>query len=259
MQSNLFTIENKVKKKLQNGEVSIGAFLLTGSSFVAEAMSISPLEWLVIDMEASHASKEDVLHILQAMNAYDITPIVRVAERNKHLIESVLDFGAKGVLVPKVDTAKQAEEMAKAANYPPEGNRGINAIRASGYYSNAKDYLFNANEATITAVQIESKESVEQVEQIAQTAHVDILFIGLGDLAASYGQLDSVFGKEMNSARQKVLEACKKFNKIPGIFAHNIDVAHFYIKEGFKFIAIGNDIKFMNSGLNNCLEKIKQK
>ena len=52
-----------------------------------------PIDWMLIDMEASHASKEDVLHILQAINAYDVTPIIRISEQNKHLVESCLDKG----------------------------------------------------------------------------------------------------------------------------------------------------------------------
>lgn len=255
----LFDFNERIKTKMLRGEVSIGVFLLSANSFIAEAMANHPIDWMLIDMEASHASKEDVLHILQAINGYEVTPVIRVAEQSKHLIESCLDFGARGVMVPKIDTAQQAAEMSDACFYPPKGNRGINCIRASGFYLNAKQYFDKANDNILSILQIESKESISNIDGIAQTENADILFIGLGDLAASYGQNGNVSGRLMDEARAKVIEACKTHNKIPGIFAHSIDVANQYAGEGFRFIAIGNDIKFLHQGLTDSLMKIKVK
>ena len=159
-------------------------------------------------------------------------------------------------MVPKIDTTDQAREMADACFYPPKGTRGINCIRASGFYLNAKPYFDKANDIILSILQIESKESILNINSIAQTKNTDVLFIGLGDLAASYGQNGNVSGRIMDEARAKVLDCCKIHNKIPGIFAHSIEVAHQYIDEGFTFIAIGNDIKFLNQGLADSMKKI---
>ncbi|MEI6409156.1 MAG: aldolase/citrate lyase family protein [Bacteroidota bacterium] len=247
--NNLRNFDNKIMEKMRKGTPSIGVFLLSGSAFIAEAMAQHPIDWMLIDMEASHATKADLMHILQALNGYSVTPLIRISYQNKHLIESGLDFGAKGVMIPKVDNRQQGEDMVSACFYPPKGNRGINCIRASGYYLNAAAYLRQINSAVITIVQIESKESIENLEDIAGIPELDILFIGLGDLAASYGQIGSVSGKFMDEAREKVLQVCKKHHKIPGIFAHSIEVAQQYLEEGFLFLAIGNDIKFLHHGL----------
>src|SRR4028119_1538646 len=107
--NNLFNLDGKLKTKMLNGEVSIGAFLLSANSFIAEAMANHPIDWILIDMEASHATKEDLLHILQALNAYNVTPIIRIAEQSRHLIESGLDFGARGIMIPKIENSVQAE------------------------------------------------------------------------------------------------------------------------------------------------------
>lgn len=248
--------ENKVKERMRAGEVSIGCFLLSGSSFVAEAMAHHPIDWMVIDMEASHASKEDLLHILQALNAYDVVPIVRVAEHRKHLVESSLDFGAMGIVIPKVDTPGEADAMAGACYYPPKGHRGINCIRASAYYTRAREYFEKANDGILSVVQIESKESVDNLGGIASVPSVDVLFMGPGDLSASYGQNGVVTGKLMDDARRRVLEACREHGKIPGIFAHNTESANQYIKEGFRFVAVGNDIKYLSLGLTMSLHKL---
>ncbi len=256
--NNLFNFENKIKDKIKNGGVSIGAFLLSGSSFIAEAMANQELDWILIDMEASHATKEDVLHILQALNGYEVCPLIRISDQNKHLIDFSLDFGAKGVMIPKIDTAKQAKEMVDACFYAPKGSRGVNPIRASGFYTKALQNFKQANSCVTTIVQIESKESINNIDEIAQIEAIDILFVGLGDLAASYGQVGSIGGKQMQDALKKVIEVCEKYNKIAGIFAHSNDVAKQYIKDGFKFVGVGNDIKFLNQGLADCLQMISK-
>jgi len=85
-----------------------------------------------------------------------------------------------------------------------------------------------------------------------------VLFWGLGDLAASYGKNGNIGGKLMDDARRKLVDACRKYNKIAGIFAHSNDVANQYIEEGYRFIGLGNDIKFLNQGLSDSLMRIKR-
>ncbi len=254
MDNTLFNYESKIKDKIARDEIAIGAFLLSGNSFVAEAMANSGLDWILIDMEASHASKEDVLHILQALNAYDVTPLIRIPEHSKHLIEFSLDLGARGIMIPKVDTAAEALKMARACYYPPMGDRGMNFIRASGFYKRSATYVKNANGCTLSIFQIESKESIDHLESIAGVKQVDVLFMGLGDLSSSYGLGGSIMHKEIEDAKRKVIDACNRYGKIPGIFAHSKEVIREYADEGFKFIGIGNDIKFINQGLDDSLK-----
>ena len=257
MKNALVGLGNALKERARRGEASLGSFLLSGNSLMAEALATVPgLHWMLVDMEASHASKEDLLHILQALNAYDVFPLVRVGEASKHLVESCLDFGARGVMVPKVETPEQASAVADACFYPPKGRRGINCIRASAYYSKAAEYLKGANEAILSIAQIESRESVENVEELAAVPALDVLFVGPGDLAASYGQMGYVDGRRMEEARRRVVEACRKHDKIPGIFAHSVESTRQYLDEGFLMVGIGNDVKFLTQGLGASLRQI---
>jgi 2-keto-3-deoxy-L-rhamnonate aldolase RhmA len=253
----LRSLDNPVKEAGRNGDLSLGAFLLSATSFVAEAMAVQPIDWLVIDMEASHASKTDLLHILQALNAYDVVPIVRTPDHSKHFIEACLDFGALGILVPKVDDADQAAAVARACRYPPAGDRSVNCIRASSYYTRAGPYLAAANQAVLAIVQIESARGVKQADAIAATSGIDALFLGPGDLAASYGQIGIVTGARMEAARRCVVEACRSHGKIPGIFAHSVESARQYVDEGFTMIALENDVKFLSSAMADALGRVR--
>jgi 2-keto-3-deoxy-L-rhamnonate aldolase RhmA len=148
-----------------------------------------------------------------------------------------------GVLVPKVDRVEDAELAARCTRYPPEGTRGVNPIRASAYFTDGGGYLATANRQALCIVQIESREAVRNAEKIALTG-VDMLFIGANDLAMDLGQPGDPTGPAFDECRRAVLAACEAAGKPAGIFAQSVKLARQYAKEGFRYVAIGNEVKF---------------
>jgi 2-keto-3-deoxy-L-rhamnonate aldolase RhmA len=252
----LLELRNRTQTKLRAGKTTIGLFLISGNAMIAETLGTLPIDWLIIDMEASPVSNEGALHIMQALNGSEVTPMIRVSTLDHHLIEHALDLGAHGVLIPKIDTPEQAAEAVEACRYPPKGRRGINPVRASAYFGNLPSYFQGANERTLCMVQIESVNALRRVNEIAAVRGVDVLFIGAGDLASSFGQPGVVTGEKMDMARQQLLTATKILGTIPGIFAYSTDLAIQYAKEGFKFIAIGNDIKALRESVADSIQRL---
>lgn len=252
----LLGIGNKTKERLRSGQVTLGMFVLSGSPIVVECCSTLPIDWLLIDGEASPISKETVLQLFQAISGSGVTPILRVEALNHHSIEHALDIGAHGILVPKVEDAAMARRVVDACFYPPVGKRGINPVRASGYFSAVPEYLNTAAARTLCMVQIESAEAVTNAHEIAAVEHIHVLFIGPGDLASSLGQPGIVTGPAMDEARAAVLRATAEHGKQAGIFAYSIELAQQYIDEGFRFVAFGNDLKVLRDGILRNLDAL---
>jgi 2-keto-3-deoxy-L-rhamnonate aldolase RhmA len=221
-----------------------GVFLVSGNAMLAEAARYTGIDWAVLDLEAAPMTKVDALHQAQALAGADLTTIIRVPSLDRHNIEYALDLGVAGVLVPKVDRIEDAELAARYTHYPPDGARGVNAIRASAYYSQSAQYYEAANRGVLCIVQIESREALRNVDKIAATVGVDMLFIGANDLAMDLGQPGNPTGPAFDAAREAVLAACADADKPAGIFALSTKLARQYAKEGFRFIAIGNEVKF---------------
>lgn len=201
-------------------------------------------------------SKQDVLHGIQALTGSPCSPVVRVPYLHRHYIEHALDVGAHAVLVPKVDSGEEAEAAAQASRFPPEGERGVNPVRASGYFGNLPEYFRGVNDRTMCMVQIESTRAVENAAEIAAVPGVDVLFMGMGDLACAYGQPGVVTGERIDAARAAVLLACRQHGKHAGIFAYGLDLARQYVAEGFNLLALGNDIKFFREAAENALAAV---
>ncbi|SEF23497.1 2-dehydro-3-deoxyglucarate aldolase/4-hydroxy-2-oxoheptanedioate aldolase [Amycolatopsis pretoriensis] len=235
---------------------AIGIFLLSSDSMFAEACA-GELDWVVLDMEAAPMSKREAVHLMQALRGSGCAPVVRVPWGQQHLIEHALDMGASGVMVPKVSSADDAAAAALACRFPPAGRRGINPVRASGYFTDVPGYLAKANDHIACVVQIESPEAVSNADEIAATPGVDGLFIGMGDLSSGYGQPGVMEGPVIDKARAAVLAAAARHGKRAGIFAYSRELARRYAEEGFGFIAVGNDIKLFREGLTDTLAAVR--
>ena len=241
----LFERGNRVKDSIKSGSASLGLFILSGNTMVMEACSTLPVDWLLIDAEASPVSPETMLGMFQAVAGSGVVPLVRVPQLDHHIIEHLLDLGAHGVLVPKVSSPEHAAAAVQAAYYPPLGRRGINPVRVSEYFGDVPGYLRTANNRTLCLVQIETREGLERAEEIAAVEGVSGLFLGPGDMASELGQPGDVTGPAMDRASARVLAASKGEGKIAGIFAYSVELAKRYLQDGFTFVAIGNDIKLL--------------
>ena len=95
--------ENTVKRKLQNGEVSLGTFVFefdtTGIGRIAAGAGA---EFVIYDMEHTGWSVERIRTLMAATRSADIVPLVRVPATQYEYLSRVLDMGAMGAMIPMV-------------------------------------------------------------------------------------------------------------------------------------------------------------
>src|SRR6266498_4481412 len=150
----------QLRTRLRAGETLLGCFLSLGSALTAELMGAAGYDWALIDLEHGAGDEKDSLAQMQALSASGCAAIVRVESTARQRVNRVLDFGAHGVMFPRIDTAEEARAAVAAMRYAPAGVRGVAfANRACGYGSNFMPYL-DASTSLLTVVQIESPEAV---------------------------------------------------------------------------------------------------
>jgi len=254
----LIRLGNRIKELLEKRQVAFGGWVSIGHPDVAEAMANAGFDHLVFDTEHAPLNVETVQVQLQAISGTDVTPIIRVAWNDIVLIKRALDIGAKGLLIPWVNTREDAERAVKSCRYPPAGLRGVGPRRASRYGLDWNEYLANANEDLLIVVQIETAEAVKNVEEILSVDGIDAFFVGPNDLSASLGFLGQWHHPEAEEATEKVLRAGKKLGVAGGIYAMSIDHAIQRIRDGFQLIAVANDVDFLFKGCRDSLQQIKE-
>ena len=246
------------KQRLRNDEALLGLWQALANNYTAEIFARCGFDWLLFDMEHAPNTMQTMLSQLQAVEPYDVEPIVRIATGEPVAIKQFLDMGFRTILVPMVDTAEHATSMVQACRYPPHGIRGVSSATARGAAFGAQvDYLRNADSQVTFIVQIESRAGVENCEAIAQTDGVDAIFVGPNDLAASLGHAGHSEHEEVQQAIDRVKAMADKIGKPIGIFAQNEEDARRRIALGYQFISVCTDIGILLSGAKGLLDGLR--
>lgn len=249
-------LTNRTLDELERGNVVRGAWLLSRSRRAAEVLSRTGVDWVGIDTEHAPHSPGRVEALVQAVES-DATPLVRLPSVEAAVsggAKHALDAGAKGVIVPGVETAADAETVIQATQFPPTGERGVaGTTRANAYGENFDGYVTNANNETLVIIQIESPSAVKSVDEILEVDGVDIAFVGENDLSSAFGYPGETDRPEVTTAVQRVLEAAKDNDVYPGIAGRTPDVQTERIDRGFQFLLLGADLSFMRYGIEAFL------
>ncbi|MFJ8023543.1 HpcH/HpaI aldolase/citrate lyase family protein [Streptomyces sp. NPDC096311] len=157
------------------------------------------------------------------------TPLVRVptnaSEHNQWIIKHVLDYGAFGIVQPRVQTADQAASLVRYSRYPqglegsgPEGERGFYGGTAARYWGTSlSDYVkladlwpLNPDGEVILKLTIEDHVGVKNIEDIVKVPGIGALIFGQGDLSLSMlGRLDPNH-PDLRESQEIVLRAARK-------------------------------------------------
>mgnify|MGYP000470468457 CR=1 FL=1 len=143
--------------------------------------------------------------MMQAVEASGTPCIVRAPWNDPIWIKRVLDAGVESLMIPQIETAAAARAAVAACRYPPQGTRGYAAgvVRASTF-GLEPGYVQKANANLLLVLQIESAAAVEQAAEICAVEGVDVVFIGVNDLAGSIGRLEQLDHPDVRSLVRRV-------------------------------------------------------
>jgi len=240
----------QVRQRMLGGSILSGGWLSLGSSIAAEIAAGAGFDWLLFDLEHGTSEFSDLLHQLQAIQAYPVAGIVRVPAIEASVFKRVLDLGAHGVMIPQVHSVEDARRCVSFARIPPLGIRGAaQTTRASGYGAHYEQYLREANDSIILTAQIESRAGVAAADAIAAVDGIDALFVGPTDLGVDLAVASDELSGEFLDAVVTVAQAARRNGKAAGVLVRNADRARQYFDLGFTFIALGSDRGSIGSGM----------
>ncbi len=186
-------------------------------------------------------SVDQVENMVRAAEVFGITPIARIPDHADATILRFLDRGVQGIIVPHVNTRAQAEAVARAARYYPEGHRGAGRGRSHDYgVGVTKDESTRwVNSQTLVIPMIEEVEAVKNLDEILTVPGLDVLHVAPSDLGQSMGNASQAeVRKVMNQVVPRIKAAGKWVGvggNAPGDVARVVEV----IRLGASFVTIG--------------------
>ena len=246
-------VQNTTKRKLAEGKLVLG-FLVHHLRTVAVPLlaAATDHDFLFIDTEHGAFSVQEATQLCLAALPTGITPLVRVCAGALDEATRLLDNGALGIVVPHVDTAKQARHIAEAFHYPPAGTRSWGGPPPAYLYQPPADVAeaqIAVNAEILTVVMIETAEAVANAADIAAVPGIDVLLIGSFDLTTDLGIPGRMGEPKLVAAYQTVANACRKHGKVLGMGGINgqEDSAR-YIGMGARFVTNASDHAYLLEG-----------
>jgi len=249
-------MKNKLRRALLERQVTLGSWIQIGHPAGAEVLARAGFDWACVDLEHGAIDLETTADIFRALDRFDCVPVARLPLNDPIWIHRTLDAGARGLIIPMVKTAAEAEAAVREAKYPPRGVRGFGYSRANLYGADFESYIASANDEIAMVMQIEHKDAIANLDAILRVEGVDGVFIGPLDLSGSMGITGQLDHPQMVAALEKYRAACRAHKKSAGLHIirpNEVNVRR-ALDEGYTMLALGLDNVFMEQSARASLK-----
>lgn len=235
---------NTIKQDVLAGKTIAGAMIF---EFFSPGMSVilanAGCRFVLYDMEHSGLGYETLKWLFATCRGLPIEPMVRVPRGEYTWLARALDLGARGVMIPMVESREQAVAIVQACRYPGVGRRGAAFGFAQCDYlgGDVSEKIRASHERTMVIAQIETEHGLENVEDIAAVEGIDVLWVGHFDLSNFMGIPGQFADPRFDAAMRKVVAACRRHGKAAGFMATDAAWIIRAKEMGYTMIAGGTD------------------
>jgi 2-keto-3-deoxy-L-rhamnonate aldolase RhmA len=251
---------NPVRARLRAGETVYGTMVFEFfAPGLMAALEATGADFALLDTEHSGVGIETIKTQVAAARGLGIVPLVRVPGAHYHLIAPMLDSGAMGIMVPMVETAEQARQIASWCRYPPEGVRGSAFGMAHDDYAggDVAEKMRAANDRTLVIALVETARGIANIDRIMEVEGIDVGWLGHFDLTATMGIPGQFEHPDFLRAVEALVAACERNGKPAGFLAGSVEMAEAWRAKGFRAIAYNTDLGLLQDSLRGALARLR--
>jgi 4-hydroxy-2-oxoheptanedioate aldolase len=226
---------------VRSGTPALGTFIGSASPIAAEICAAAGVDWVLLDLEHGAGGEEQVRDVVPAAGSYGVPTVVRVESGARIRMGRVLDSGAAGIMLPRMNTVDEVSEAVRHLRYPPAGDRGVATYNRACRFGLDPGALDRANSEVLGVIQIESAAAVRNAEAVAALDGVDVLFVGPRDLSHDLGIPGDLTAPAFTEAIEHVLAAGRRHGKACGLLVADGAAAARRLEQGWSFVGIGSD------------------
>lgn len=231
----------------------IGFWLETDSQKACEIARLAGYDLVVFDMEHGVLDDAALDRLVPFSLALGLSAYVRVSEATQSKIQTALDIGATGVILPQIRDAAHARDVTRFAKFPPLGARGLGYSRTLAYGSPSNDFIDLENNTRKCFAMIETAGALDEAEAIAALACVDGLFVGPADLSLARGRgVFSATPEDIADLRH-IADAAHRSGKIWAAAAGDRNYRAEALKYDPAFVTAADELSALYAGFKSLL------
>jgi 4-hydroxy-2-oxoheptanedioate aldolase len=235
---------NQTRERLSRGETVLGCGLQCyRSAEIPRTFAAAGFDYVFIDMEHGSFDLETVQDMIRSSADAGITPIVRVAELLYSLVARLLDAGAQGIILPRVEDPKLLAEALSWMRFPPQGKRGygVNPTMVRYEARSFPEIIEHQNLNTLAVVQFETRTAMERADELLSLPGVNIAMVGPADLSISLGVPGQFEHPQVVSTIDALIAQCNRHGVVPGIQTRGTAMSKFWAERGMRFIGTSGE------------------
>jgi 4-hydroxy-2-oxoheptanedioate aldolase len=235
-----------VIKRAKDKEPIFGFWSVLDAPAANERMARLGYDYVCLDAQHGLMGYSGMLQNLMAIDAgHGAAGVVRVGGNDSAAIGRALDAGARGVIVPLVNNAAEAQAAVRASRYPRHGGTGQRSYgpMRSGLRIGPKPE--EADDAVLVLVMVETAEAMDNLDEICAVEGLDGIYVGPYDLSLALGAaypLDPEVQDALEEALKRVQAAASAAGKIAGIHTMDAETARLRAQQGFTFVTVATDL-----------------
>ena len=228
----------------------VGAWVTLDSVVATEQIARAGFDYVCVDGQHGLLGYDAQVRALVAVAAGGAVPFARVSTNNAAEIGRVLDAGARGVIVPLVDSAAEARSAALAARYPTSGGRrSYGPMRLGPHFGETP----SETDASVTVlVMIETASGLAELEAILDVEGIDGVYVGPYDLSLALGArvpFAEAIQPRLAAGRDRVVAAARARGKTAGVHCAYGAQAAARAAQGFTFITAATDVSSLRADM----------
>lgn len=247
----------RLKKKFDEREkILLGSSMFLDSTVAVEAMARhESVDALLFDCEHGLFNAENLVPYLQIMRLLGKTSIVRIADSEYHLVARLMDLGADGVMVPRVESVEQLKRVMDGLHFPPVGKTGFGGHAQLRFGEALADYA----KTRFLLPQIESPAGVENLPAMLDIygEYISAIIIGPYDMSINNGTPGEITSSVNLASIQRTFDICKNYGKSCGIFCSSGEYAKLFRRMGANVIWLATDLAVLMRGYNETIDEAK--
>ncbi|MDT9592842.1 aldolase/citrate lyase family protein [Nocardioides zeae] len=240
------------------GARSLGTWVKLAGPESVEIMAFAGFDFVVLDLEHAPLDLSATFASVSLADALGLTPLVRVPDHAPSTIQKVLDMGAHGLVVPRVQDGGQAAAVARAFSFPPAGTRGAGSTSRAGRWGTLPpdEYVADGRDRALLVVQVESAAAVAAADEIAAVPEVGGILLGSADLALDLGVGPG--DAAVSAAVSAVRETARAHGRLFGL-AHGADpeAVRTGLDAGNDFALVANDTTFLATAARAAVTAVR--
>lgn len=245
--------------RIRQGEASRGAMIFECfTPGIASILANAGAQFVIFDMEHAGLGFEQLKWLNASCRGLPVTPMVRVPRNQYTYIARALDLGARGIMVPMVESAQEAAAIVASCWYPPKGRRGAAFGFAQCDYVQGEvvQSMQRYNERTLIIAQIETERGLAELDGIAATPGIDVLWLGHFDLSNFLGIPAAFTHPAFDAAFHGIAQSASRHGKCAGFMVSSPAWVRRAQQAGYRMLAAGTDTALLQEGFSGLIGAI---